>query len=58
MPKSPDERIDFLEKRLNLWRILAILTLVLMVVTHRHRIVGWMDSSLGWVDKAASTNGS
>lgn len=49
MPKSPDERIDLLEKRLNQWRLLAVLTVVLLLVTQRNRIVGWIDSMEGWM---------
>lgn len=49
MPKSPDERIDLLEKRLNQWRLLAVLMLLLLLVTQRNRIVGWIDNMEGWV---------
>lgn len=48
MPKTPDERIEFLEKRINTYRILAILLFVLLFVTQRQKIVGWIDSAERW----------
>ncbi len=38
MAKSPDEKIETLEKKLNLWRVLAVLLVVLLVVAQRRTL--------------------
>ena len=53
MPKSPDEKIDTLEKRLNLWRVLAILLIVLLLVVQRNRIGSWLDHAEHWMGNVA-----
>jgi len=54
MPKSPDERIDTLERKLNLWRLLAILLVMLLVVAGRRTLVTWMDHAENWVSHVAN----
>lgn len=49
MPKNPDERIDTLERTLWRYKILSICLLVLVLVTQRVRIVGWIDKMETWV---------
>jgi len=53
MAKSPDEKIDTLEKRLNLWRILALLLIMLLVVVQRRTIVAWIDHAESWMGKVS-----
>ncbi len=48
MPKTPDERIDALEKKIKLYRILVTLMVVLICVMQRQRLVVWMDSAESW----------
>lgn len=50
MPKNPDERIDSLERLLWRYKILSICLLVLVLVTQRVRIVGWIDKMENWVN--------
>ncbi|MCC6321998.1 MAG: hypothetical protein IT438_11255 [Phycisphaerales bacterium] len=49
MPKNPDERIDTLERTLWRYKILSICLLVLVLVTQRVRIVGWIDKMENWM---------
>ena len=49
MAKSPDERIETLEKKLNLWRVLAVLLVFLLVVVQRRNIVTWIDHAEKWM---------
>lgn len=58
MPKSPDERIETLEKRLNLWRILAVLLVFLLVVVQRRHIVSWIDHAEKWMGNVAEARAS
>ncbi|MFN7021280.1 MAG: hypothetical protein ACK4WH_08150 [Phycisphaerales bacterium] len=50
MPKNPDERIDSLERLLWRYKVLSICLLVLVLVTQRVRIVGWIDKMENWVN--------
>jgi hypothetical protein len=54
MPKSPDQRIDSLEKSVRNYKLLSLSMLVLLLVTQRGRIVGWIDRMEGWVGNVAS----
>ena len=56
MAKSPDERIDTLERRLNRWRLLAILLVMLLVVAGRRTLVNWLDHAENWVSHVASAS--
>lgn len=58
MPKTPDERIDLLEKRVNVYRLLFLGTFVLVLFLQRRTIVGWMDSVEGWMSNAANVRAS
>jgi hypothetical protein len=53
MPKSPDEKIENLEKKLNLWRVLAVLLIVLLLVVQRNRISSWLDHAEKWMGNVA-----
>jgi hypothetical protein len=50
MPKTPDERIEALEKKVKLYRILVTLMIVLICITQRNRLVSWMDSAESWIN--------
>lgn len=54
MPKSPDERIDLLEKKVNMYRILVTLLVVLLLVVQRRNIVSWIDSAESWMSNVAN----
>lgn len=54
MPKSPDERIESLEKKVNLYRILVTLLTVLLVVVLRKPIGNWIDGAESWMSNVAS----
>jgi hypothetical protein len=56
MARNPDERIEILERRVNTYRVLVLLMLVLLVVIQRNRIVGWLDRMEHWVGTMASTS--
>lgn len=58
MPKNPDERIDSLEKSVRNYKILAISLLVLMLVTQRTRIVGWIDRMENWTESVTNARAS
>ena len=49
MPKNPDERIDSLEKTVRNYKILSICLLVLVLITQRGKITGWLDKMENWV---------
>jgi hypothetical protein len=54
MARSPDERIETLERRLNLWRILAILLILLLAVAQRRTLVTWLDHAENWFTSVAN----
>ena len=54
MPKSPDERIETLEKKVNLYRILVTALAVLLVLVLRKPIGNWIDGAENWVSNVAS----
>ncbi|HVU64185.1 MAG TPA: hypothetical protein VHC70_09425 [Phycisphaerales bacterium] len=56
MPKSPDEKIDHLEKRLNLWRVLAVLLILLLLVTQRRTLMSWADSAESWMHRVGGSS--
>lgn len=56
MPKTADERIEAMDRSIRNYRILVIALFVLLVVTQRHRIVGWIDSVDGWMSNVASVS--
>ncbi len=58
MAKSPDEKIDTLERKLNLWRVLAVLLVVLLVVAQRRTLGKWADSMEKWMGNVAETRAS
>lgn len=53
MAKSPDEKIETLERKLNLWRVLAVLLVVLLVVAQRRTLGRWADSVEKWMGNVA-----
>lgn len=57
MPKNPDERIDMLEKKVNMYRVLVTLMVVLLFVVQRQRVVGWIDGMESWMGKATDSRG-
>ncbi|MBY0312220.1 MAG: hypothetical protein K2W85_09130 [Phycisphaerales bacterium] len=58
MPKDPNERIDLLEKKVNTYRVLVTLLVVLLVIVQRRTIVGWIDSAESWMSNVAQTRAS
>ena len=55
MPKPPDEKIDHLEKKLNLWRMLAVLLILLLMVTQRRTLMAWADHAESWMGHVSGT---
>ena len=53
MAKNPDERIEILERKVNLYRVLLTLMVLLFLVAQRQRVVGWIDGMEKWFSKAA-----
>lgn len=47
--KSPEERIDSLERSLQTYRITMLVVLVLLVISQRERINGWLDKAENWM---------
>lgn len=58
MAKSPDDKIDTLEKKLNLWRVLAILLVLLLLVVQRRTIGRWADNVEKWMGNVAEARSS
>ncbi len=56
MPKTADEKMESLDRSLRNYRILSIALFVLLMVTQRQRIVGWIDRAEGWVGNVASVS--
>lgn len=52
--RSADERIEGLEKQVRTYRILVTLTFLLLVISHRHQIVRWVDGVGNWFGAVAS----
>lgn len=52
--RSADERIESLEKQVRTYRILVTLTFLLLVISHRHQIVRWVDGVGNWFGAVAS----
>jgi hypothetical protein len=55
MPKTPDERIELLEKKVNRYRLLATCLGVLLVLVLRKPIMNWVDGAENWVSNVANT---
>ncbi len=53
MPKSAEERIECLEKKVNLYRLLVTLLVVFILVLQRERVVRWIDGVESWFGKAS-----
>lgn len=52
--RSADERIEGLEKQVRTYRLLVTLTFLLLVISHRHQIVRWVDNVGNWFGAVAS----
>jgi hypothetical protein len=52
--KTPEERIDKLERHLRTYRTLAILLGVLICAIERGKIVAWIDHMEGWAGVISS----
>jgi len=52
--RSADERIESMEKQVRTYRLLVTLTFALLVISHRHTVVGWVDSIGNWFGAVAS----
>lgn len=50
MPKTADEKMEGMERSIRQYRWLVVVLILLLMVTHRHTIVGWIDSASGWVE--------
>jgi hypothetical protein len=56
MAKSPDEKLETLEKKLNLWRVLAVLLILLLLVTQRRTLVSWADHAESWMSRVGGSH--
>lgn len=54
MAKTPDERIESLERKVNMYRILVTLLFAFILILQRQRIVSWIDSVESWFGQASS----
>jgi hypothetical protein len=52
--RSADERIESMEKQVRTYRLLVTLTFALLVISHRHTVVRWVDSVGNWFGAVAS----
>ncbi len=52
--RSPDERIETMERQVRTYRLLVTLTFALLVLSHRHTVVKWIDSMGNWFGAVAS----
>ncbi len=50
MPKNPDERIEMLEKKVNLYRVLVVLLFFLILIVEIKPIHSMIDRMRGWVE--------
>jgi hypothetical protein len=55
MPKSADERLETMERKIALYRIFVVVLIVSILVMQRQRVVGWIDTMESWMGKAANT---
>lgn len=59
MPKTADEKIDHLERRLNLYRILVTLMVILLLVIQRDWVKERLDRVESWFHNVSTaTTGS
>jgi len=56
MPKTPDQKMESLERGLRLWKLLAYSLIVLFFVSNRHGIVGFIDRAGGWMTTVAQAS--
>ena len=54
--KSADERIDHLERTVRMYRALAVLTFLLLLVMQRQKIVGWIDHMESWFSAVSTVH--
>lgn len=54
MAKTPEQRIESLERRVNLYRILVTLLFAFILILQRQRIVGWIDNMESWFGQGSS----
>lgn len=53
MPKTPDEKMEAMDRSARNWRLLAIVLGLALVVSKREVIGRWMDNMEGWVSNVA-----
>lgn len=56
MPKTADEKLESMDRSIRNYRLLSISLFVLLMVTQRDRIGGWLDSMEGWVGNVAKVS--
>lgn len=55
MPKNPDERIEMLEKKVNLYRVLVVLLFFLILIVEIKPIHNMIDRMRGWVETVSGS---
>ncbi len=54
MPKTPDERIEAMDRSLRNWRLLAIVLGFALILAKRDTLGRWIDTMEGWATNVAS----
>lgn len=54
MPKTAEERIESLEKKVAVYRVAALLLVIFILVIQRERVVKWLDGMEGWFSQATN----
>jgi len=52
--RSADERIESMERQVRTYRVLVTLMFALLIISHRHTVVRWVDSVGNWFGAVAS----
>ncbi len=52
--RSADERIESMEKQVRTYRLLVTLMFALLIISHRHTLVRWVDTIGNWFGAVAS----
>lgn len=52
--RSADERIESMEKQVRTYRLLVTLMFALLIISHRHTVVKWVDTVGNWFGAVAS----
>lgn len=56
MPKTPDEKMEAMDRNLRNWRLLAIVLGIALVLAKRDTLGRWADKMEGWASNVATAS--